>query len=94
MAPEQWLHGEHSERSDLYAVGLVLYEMFTGRPLHGGRRVDEIIAWHRSEAEPEPPSQFVDSLPAKIEALILQCLKGDPSQRPASVGEVLAALEA
>jgi class 3 adenylate cyclase len=93
MAPEQWLRRESSKSSDLYAVGLILYEMFTGQRLHAGRSVEEIIAWHQSEAKPEPPSQHVADLPESIEVLILHCLQKDPVDRPASIGAVLTSLK-
>ena len=52
MAPEQLLHGEASERSDLYAVGLILYEMFTGKRMHGNRTAEELADWHQADQDP------------------------------------------
>ncbi len=93
MAPEQMAEGELSPRSDLYALGLVLHEMATGRPVFEAGTPAEISRLHR-EAKPLPPSQQVDHLDPRLEAIILQCLAKDPRDRPASARAVVAALPA
>lgn len=92
MAPEQ-LRGEPANvRSDLYALGLVLFEMFTGRRLYDGKTADEIRAQH-ARAKPLP-SSLVRDLPPQIDRVILECLEETASRRPASARDVGAILPA
>lgn len=90
MAPEQLLGSPASIRSDIYALGLVLYELFTGRRLHTGKDISQLRLQH--EQEISPPSNYVPELDPKVERLILRCLSRDPEQRPRSVREVFEAL--
>ena len=84
MAPEQ-LSGEHvSARSDLYAFGLVLYELLSGQQAFDDRR--------EAEAKPEPLSNLVPGLDPAVERVVLDCLETDPGNRPASAAAVAAAL--
>ena len=86
MAPEQ-LRGESvTERSDLYSMGLVLYELFTGRPPF------EETPDPRKGSRPVPPSSFVEGMDPAVEKVIVQCLETDPSRRPASAAAVREAL--
>jgi Protein kinase domain len=91
MAPEQLAGAEVTPRSDLYALGLVLYEMFTGRRALDGRTVAELIA-KREQAGITPPSEIVTSLDPAIDRAIMRCLQPDPAQRPASALAVAASL--
>ncbi len=91
MAPELWQGNPGSVASDLYALGLVLYEMFTGRPAIRAGSLAEMAAIH-AEASPVPPSDHVPDLDPGVERVILQCLDKAPDRRPASaraVAEVL-----
>ena len=90
MAPEQLLEGSATVQSDLYAVGLILYEMVTGKRYHTGRTAKDMVTWHQTAQHP-PPS--LDSLPAEIGELIRRCAARDPAQRPESIGALLAVLE-
>ncbi|HVL69203.1 MAG TPA: protein kinase, partial [Vicinamibacterales bacterium] len=91
MAPEQLAGQEVTARSDLYALGLVLYELFTGRRALEGRSIAELI--HRREQEGiAPPSTIVRDLSAEIDVAVMRCLVPDPSSRPASALAVAAAL--
>ena len=89
MAPEQ-LSGESvSVKSDLYALGLVLYQMFTGRPAFPGSASVDLV-WRRLEITPEPPSRLVEDMDPVVESAILRCLEIDPQDRPDSAMEVAA----
>ncbi len=91
MAPEQSADGELSEQSDLYALGLVLHEMATGRPVFEATTPAAFAELHRT-ATPPPPSRHVDHLDPLLDAVIVQCLEKDPRARPASALAVVAAL--
>ncbi len=91
MAPELLSGGEASARSDIYALGLVLYELFTGKRVFGGRTLAEIV--HQQETvEPTPPSALMEDFDPVVERVILRCLEKDPRQRPATVLSVAAGL--
>ncbi len=83
MAPEQLTGQEVSVQSDLYAVGLVLYEMFTGKLPFEGNTVAEVTKL-RQENRLTNPSTLVHDLDKTVERAILRCLDADPRQRPAS----------
>jgi eukaryotic-like serine/threonine-protein kinase len=91
MAPEQLAGAEVTPRSDLYSLGLVLYELFTGRRALEGRTVAELIA-KREQAGITQPSTIVTSLDPSIDRAIMRCLQPDPAQRPASALAVAASL--
>jgi serine/threonine-protein kinase len=91
MAPEQLAGGAASVGSDVFALGLVLYELFTGRRAFFGRTLDELREQHATRAL-TPPTEIVASLNPSIERLILQCLDPDPHHRPTSALAVAAAL--
>ena len=91
MAPEQFAGKGASVRSDLYALGLLLYELYTGK-----RAVDAVtIAGYRkkhAEDAPTAPSSVVKDMDPAVERVILRCIEKDPAQRPASATQVAAAL--
>ena len=89
MAPEQLDGAEATEQSDIYGLGLVLYEIFTGHRFYSGT-LTEISNAHR--VPKRPPSTIVRGLTPSIERVILQCIEETPSDRPESVRDVLAAL--
>ncbi|HZJ64606.1 MAG TPA: protein kinase, partial [Kofleriaceae bacterium] len=91
MAPEQLAGGEVTPRSDIYALGLVLYEIFTGQRALDAKTMAELIA-KREQAEITPPTAIVRDLDETIERAILRCLEPDPAARPASALMVAAAL--
>jgi Protein kinase domain len=91
MAPEQ-LEGRGSTvQSDLYALGLVLYEISTGRKAFEGATLAELRRKHTQEP-PKAPSKFVAGLDPAIERVILKCLEKDPRLRPSSALQVASAL--
>jgi serine/threonine-protein kinase len=82
MAPEQLQGREVTTRSDLYALGLILYEIFTGVRVFRGAARGPVTA----------PSLVVKDLPPAIDRLVLACLNDDPQRRPASAMAVAQAL--
>ena len=93
MAPEQLLEGKASVLSDLYAVGLVMYAMVTGRRVHNTNSPVEIARWYESGSIPDPPSRTVADLDREVERVILHLLESDPVKRPASANAVLERLK-
>jgi serine/threonine-protein kinase len=91
MAPEQLLGKEVTARSDIYALGLVLYEIFTGRRAFTASTLNDLVEHHQS-GQITPPSAIVSTLDPAIERAILRCLERDPARRPASALAVSAAL--
>jgi len=90
MAPEQLAGKEVSTRSDIYALGLVLYEIFTGKRAFADKVVGALNA--HSDRTPSRPTSVVKDLDPIIEKVILRCLEEDPTARPATALAVAAAL--
>jgi serine/threonine-protein kinase len=90
MAPEQLAGKEITQRSDIYALGLVLYELFTGKPAAEGSTPAEIV--RRRETPPTSPSSIVEGVEPAVERVILRCLEKQPAGRPGSALAVAAAL--
>ena len=91
MAPEQLASGEVGEKSDLYSLGLVLYELFTGERAHPTDDPAELRRRHAA-AKTKPPSAVRPSIDRVVERTIQQCLETNPARRPASVLAVAVAL--
>ena len=91
MAPEQLAGGEVTPRSDIYSLGLVLYELFTGQRALDAANVAELIA-KRERAQITPPSVLVRDLDEAVERVIFRCLAPDPAKRPATAIAVAARL--
>jgi len=91
MAPEQLRGGAASIQSDIFALGLVLYELFTGKraadvtPRPDPARPD-------SDSTPRTPSSLVSDVDPAVERVILRCLERDPARRPQSAYAVFGAL--
>jgi serine/threonine-protein kinase len=91
MAPEQLAGEEVTVRSDIYSLGLVLYEIFTGTlPFESDTLAGLMRA--RRESMPASPASLVKDLDPMIERVILRCLSAKPAMRPASALSVAAAL--
>src|SRR5262245_44506689 len=91
MAPEQLTGKEVTQRSDIYALGLVLYELFTGKRVFEAKSIQELISLHEKSTPPTPSSHVKDIDPL-AERVILRCLEKDPKARPASAVQVALAL--
>jgi predicted Ser/Thr protein kinase len=91
MAPEQLAGVAVDQKSDIYSLGLVLYEMFTGRPAFDGKDALDYLRLQQS-VEPPLPSVLVPEIDPVVEAVILACLRKDPAERPESALHVAAAL--
>ena len=91
MAPEQLASGQVSIQSDLYALGLVLYEICTGKRAHDTASIEELKQRHSSGSLPTP-SSLVDDIDPTFDRVIQRCLAEDPRLRPPSAYAVLGAL--
>jgi serine/threonine-protein kinase len=91
LSPEQAAGQEVTIRSDVYALGLVLYELYTGKRAYEAATPHEMARLQQASA-PVAPSSHVGGLDPAIERLILRCLERDPRKRPASALAVAAAL--
>ncbi len=80
MAPELLQGREADVRADIYAVGVLLYEIFTGKPPFSGATPVEIMLKHIKD-EPLPPIGPAGALPPVLSAALLRCLKKDPAER-------------
>ncbi len=91
MAPEQFAGKGASVRSDIYALGLVLYELYTGKRAFEARTLAELRSIKETSSA-TAPSEIVREMDPVVERVILRCLAKDPRQRPASAAQVAAAL--
>jgi serine/threonine-protein kinase len=91
MAPEQLAGRDVTQASDVYALGLVLYELFTGKRAFSGRTHQELMRQH-AETDVARPSSVIADLDPAVEQVVLRCLEKDPTRRPASPLAVAASL--
>lgn len=91
MSPEQITGKEISARSDIYSLGLVLYEIFTGKRAFASDDIAELLQ-HHQESTPTSPASLVKEIDPLVEKVILRCLEKDPRNRPASAIQVAAML--
>jgi serine/threonine protein kinase len=92
VAPEQALLEPLDHRADIYAMGLVLYEMLVGcGPFDDAADNIELIRAHLAWA-PDPPSRHLPGLPESLDAIVLRCLEKDMSRRFADARELISAL--
>jgi tetratricopeptide (TPR) repeat protein/tRNA A-37 threonylcarbamoyl transferase component Bud32 len=94
MAPEQIAADPQTDhRADIYALGVVAYELLAGRPPFGGASPQALFAAHMIQS-PEPLGHHRPGVPARLERLVMRCLEKRPADRPQSAGEVVRELEA
>jgi eukaryotic-like serine/threonine-protein kinase len=91
LAPEQLVGGGADARTDLYAVGEMLYEALTGAPPHVAEDFNELLARKRARV-PTPVRRRAPDVPREVAQVVEQLLAIEPSDRPQSAGEVLASL--
>jgi serine/threonine-protein kinase len=90
-SPEQVALEELDERTDIYNLGLVIFEMATGRKAFEAETVAKILAMQRSTPAPDPTS-ISPELPGELAVIILRCLAKDPDDRIATAKELEEAL--
>ncbi|WP_046468849.1 serine/threonine-protein kinase [Allosalinactinospora lopnorensis] len=91
VAPELCTGKDVTARTDLYALGCLLFEMLTGRPPFTGSLPEALLYQHVNTAPPSP-SEFRDNVPAPLAALLADLLSKEPADRPAHADEVLTRL--
>jgi serine/threonine-protein kinase len=92
MSPEQVRGRQLTVRSDVYALGLILYELFTGKRAIQASSLADAERHHSSGSVVTTPSDLVRDLDPNVERVILRCLERDPAARPASAIQVAAVL--
>ncbi len=89
ISPEQASGDRTDERSDIYSVGIILYEMLTGKlPFEADTAV--AVALMQVQAQPDLPSELIEDIPQGLEEIILKAIMKDPALRYQSAGSILA----
>lgn len=88
LSPEVVVHGRADERADVYAAGVVLYELLTGCKPHEGETQIQVAYKHVHHDVP-PPSALVPGIPGYVDALVARATARDRDQRPADAGVLL-----
>ncbi|MDQ2921168.1 MAG: serine/threonine protein kinase, partial [Acidobacteriota bacterium] len=92
MSPEQLAGRELTIKSDIYSLGLVVYEIFTGKKAFDAPTLPQLLNLRNSDTTPTTPSLLVQNIDPLVERVILRCMEKDPDKRPASALEVAASL--
>ncbi|TQM14107.1 Stk1 family PASTA domain-containing Ser/Thr kinase [Pseudonocardia kunmingensis] len=91
LSPEQVATGAADARSDVYAAGILLYELLTGAPPYTGDTAIS-VAYRHVNSDVPPPSQIAGDVPPELDALVLRATRRDPAARPADAAALLAEL--
>jgi serine/threonine protein kinase len=91
LAPEQVRGEEATPATDVYALGVVLYQFLTGRLPYEGSSLAELAVRQQNE-KPLPPSTYDDEVPESLSGAVLRALEGDPNRRYASAEELAGGL--
>ncbi|MEE9404449.1 MAG: serine/threonine-protein kinase [Algisphaera sp.] len=95
MSPEQAQGGTTDERTDVYGLGAILFEMLTGKPLIFGQDLDKVVQQILERPTPRPSDIAPQAnIPVDLEALCLRCLSRDPADRFPNLPTLIAELEA
>ena len=92
LSPEQVRGEEATPATDVYALGVVLYQFLTGRLPYEGSTLAELAVRQQNE-RPLPPDTYNDAVPETLGAAVLRALEGDPARRYASAGELAGGLQ-
>jgi beta-lactam-binding protein with PASTA domain/tRNA A-37 threonylcarbamoyl transferase component Bud32 len=93
LAPEQVEHGRTDTRTDVYAAGILLFELLTGAPPYASESPMTVAYRHVHEDVP-PPGRVVEGIPAGLDELVVRATRRDPAARPVDAGAFLAELRA
>jgi serine/threonine-protein kinase len=91
LSPEQVATGNADARSDVYAAGIMLYELLTGAPPYTGDTALS-VAYRHVNSDVPPPSQIAGEVPPELDELVLRSTRRDPAVRPADAAAMLAEL--
>jgi serine/threonine-protein kinase len=84
LAPELMSGPVFDGRADIYALGCVAFWLLTGRPPFEGEDAMSVLLHHARTPAPPPSTLSEETIPALLDALVLECLEKDPSRRPAT----------
>lgn len=91
-SPEQARGGYSDEKSDIYSLGITMFEMLTGRVPFNGETTVAIAIKHIQEELPSP-KEFVPEIPTSVEQIVLKCCQKSPDRRYQSMGELIEDLK-